>query len=542
MKRLFSVVLMLGSLAIAQPPVSIQAPAMDREATIKLLTSGGPGAYNFFQYDKTEIQKQFYTQVFQQRKVDYDYFLSTVKAIEKSFNELLRENVYDKEAGLQGMSIRSVQNVKYISSEEFLTAINRYQQARLALDAQIATLTAIADGMVPSAEEIAADESGIKKNVPNYGKQNFEPIKKFYADRLNLIETFLSNLPYNITLPGNIPHIIKSGSGKGLVLEAEIMRMTPQQVLALKKEILGLRIWGEDAQTNIDDYTRFLQNRVYEFNKTYGNTERFRVLGEVERKKREEEAKLIMVSFWSRSYLRAVYGMPLGAIGATYDKKWLHFDAFKTSTEALLNLMEQPVTDANSMVRIEQNYRNLLRRADVRSEKILDGNLGFIAAGENLLTFLGGKRNEAQSAQMMLRLLAADLYEERLLLELGDLQQMKERYRQRYYATEEDEVFYRKAQMAYDRSIDAKAITEIYTEKDRTEMIKKILGEDSDAFGQAGFGTGENLRTKYASVINHMETKQEELLLAEQKEAAIANATNPNNKFRAAVETRKRRL
>lgn len=537
------------------PVIPITAPKLDSESTLRLL-NGGPGQYNFYTLDKSALQKMFFEQVFKKQDTDYKYFLDSVKGIELAFGDLLRE-VYRKGEpaskdyiegdGLFEMSKKSIlaKETGFIPATDFMDAINRFNQSKIALDARIETLTAIAEGIVPSAEEVEADESGIKK-VPNYGKVNFEPVKKFYAERVALIEKFASDLPHNIMLPGGVPFFIKKGSGKGLVLEADdaLVRITPEKLKELRSKVLELRLWDEEAETALSEYTRFLMDRIFAFTKTYGSSERFRRLGEVEQKKRDEEVRVILGNFWSRSYLRSVYGMPVCAIGASYDKNWFHLDVFKFSTTALMNLHEHPVCDANAMVRIEQNYRNLLRRADNRSEKIMDGNLGFIGTVENLLTFLGGKRNEAVASQAMLRLLAADLYEERLLLDGGSIAAMADRYRARYYGNEEDEVFFRRMQMAYDPDVTADTIKEIYKSQDREAMVAKILGSEKEqAFQErAGFGTGENLRTKYANVLIHMDTKLEELKQAETIEAQIANALNPNNSFRVKVQARKKNL
>lgn len=540
-----SLALLLNVSAHAEPAVSVMTPpAVDKDATLRLLTSGGPGVYNHMQLDKTQIQAKFFDQIFHQRKVDYDYFLNTVNSIEKLYRELLKELVYDKESGLYSLSNRSTKSadLKPTDAETFMIYIGRYKQARAEIDAKIETLTAIADGIVPSSEDLPVDEAGIKK-VPSFGQQNFTPIKKFYADQLAVLDTFVSNLPHKIELPGGAYHIIAAGSGKGLVLEAQIMTLTPEEIRAKLKKVAEMRYWDEDQTTTIDEYTRYLQKRLYAFTKTYGVDQRYRHQDLTERKARADEARLIMIGFWSRSYLRAIYGQPIGVIGIPYDDKWFHIDVLTTSTRALMQMIEKPIWDANRMGDIEKNYRRLIARADVRSEKILDGNLSFLAAGENLLTWLGGYRNEAQCAQMILRLLAADVYEERLLQEEGSLQRMAERFRARYFSTEEDEIFYRRAQLAYDKGYTGETVREFYTDAGRPEMIEKILGKDYEAFGgQAGNGSGLDLRSKYGEVLVEMKVKEEQLGNAELIEASIENARNPNNKFAKATNLRKKRL
>lgn len=546
----FGLILFCGLLAAEVSPPPLTLPKLDQEATLRLL-NGGPGRYDFYKFDKSALQKMYFEQVFKKQDEDYRYFLATLTSIEKGYADLLIE-LYKKEDpkadqkdGLFQISRKHVlaKETEFIDARDFAVAIDSFNKAKEGLEARIETLTAIANGFVPSAENVEADGSGIKK-VVNYGQQNFDPIKKFYSERLALITKFASDLPHNIMLPGGVPLVLKAGSGKGLVIEYDnaFVRITSAKLIELKQEVLKLRTWGKKAEDALSEYTRYLMDRIFAFNDTYGKGERMRILGKVEQEKRDKEVREILGMFWSRSYLRSIYGMPVGAIGASYDKAWWHLDVFKFSTTALLNLHEHPVFDSNEMVEIEQNYRNLLRRADVRSEKILDGNLGFIGTIENITTFLSGRRNEAVAAQAMLRLLAADMFEERLMLDSGSLSEMVERYRQRYFSNEQDEIFFRRMQIAY--GDDPEVIREKYTAEDRLDMIPKILGAEKDqAFqGPAGFGTGENLRAKFENVLIYMEGKLEDLNRARIIEAQIANALNPNNQFRLKVNARKRNL
>ncbi|MBY0370965.1 hypothetical protein K2X33_09780 [bacterium] len=531
-------------------PVGAQQAAPAPQGTIQnpfmgILTGGSStGAYNFYQYDQSKLEAMFLQQVFKQRDQDYEYFQKTVKEIEGEFTTLLKVNVYDPTTGLKGISDRNVLATPpgFIKSQDFLKAINDYNVQKQLLQTRILTLTAISEGMVPSSMELKLDQAGQKVGtVPQYAKVSFVELKKFYEDRVAAIDLFVSNLPQNVMTGNNIPYFITANSGKGLVLEAPATRLTSAQLQELREKVLEMQMWDVNATDTLDAYTKFIRQRIQIFLKDYGNNERFRSIDPQIKAMREAEAKMIADAFWTRSYLRTVYGMPIGAIGIEYQERWFHLDVLTSTTNSLTAMLEPVIWEENQMDKIEKAYRRALNRADVRSEKIFDGDLSFLQAGENLLTFLGGQRNLAQASQMMLNLLAADCYEERLIMRGGTLPEMVARFRSRYGSTPENIAYYTKLQIALDPdSIDVDSVKQKF--KDRPEIYGKIFGDEADAaFGPGalqGLGGGSTLKAQVANVLTHMQTKQDDLDLAEQIKVQIANAVNPNNQFRA--QTKKR--
>lgn len=494
-RKLFRAVLATWLVTVVAVPAQAQQPGLQ---PLTGVFGTQAGDYKFFQYDRGALQKQYLDQVFARSKEDREYFLSAVSSIETSFKNLMVDTVY-AEKGLKWMSDQAVGAGKFFPAVEFLAAVNKFQMGRFALENRIESLRSIADAL-PSRLAIDAEGAGLK-DVPNYGNVKFDPIVDFYQGRIKELVTAVSNLQQNVIVANGAEHIIAANSGKALELSVKGLALSPDKLAELRKQVVKARRWGVNATDTINDYTVYSKKLVQTFIKTYGTTERYRSISGAEATERENDAKRIAQAFWTRSYLRAVYGMPIGAIGINYDKAWLHLDVVLNRT--LQSFFEEPVWDQAELQRVAQNYRNALKLVDERSQRILDGNLSLVASGRNLITWLAGHRNLAKAQHMILNVLAADMYEERLILEADGLAQMKLRYRARYASTQEDRDYYRNLQKAYD--------------------------PQGDADPGAAIGiVQDSINGKFQDVLVYMKTKEDELAQAAEIQATIDAATGQN--------------
>jgi len=397
------------------------------------------------------------------------------------------------------MSDQAVGGAKFFPAVEYLAAINKFQMARFALENRIESMKSIGDAL-PSAMALDAEGSGLK-TAPNYGKIDFDPIVGFYKGKIKEVATSVSNLQQNVIVANGTEHIIAANTGKGLLLEVKGLLLPADKIAQMRKDVLKARRWGVKAYDSINDYTVYSKKLVQNFIKVYGTTERYRKIDGAEAVERENDAKRIVQAFWTRSYLRSVYGMPIGAIGINYDKKWFGIDEVLNRT--LQSFYEEPVWDQTELVRVAQNYRNALKIVDERSQKVADGNLSWVASGRNLITWLAGHRSLAKAQHMILNVLAADMYEERLIMEADGLAQMKLRYRARFASTQQDRDYYRNLQKAYDPQGDA------------------------DPGAAIGIVT-DSINGKFQDVLVYMKTKEDELAQAQQLQATIDAATGEN--------------
>lgn len=427
------------------------------------------GEYKFFHYDGGLVQQKYLDETFARAAEDKAYFLDTVKSIELEFQSLMKSTIYltgegtekdgvltlTKRGGLLWLSQQSTATGVNITAKDFLAAVNALHLARLSLETRIATLTAIQEGALPSQSKLKdltdedkklpkkLQDAKLTEDVPKYGNLDFGPIRKFYEGKLAEVIKMTDGLEFNVILLDKTKKIIT-----GLVLPPAVLKYTAEQLEKMQEEMNELRTWNAKSYDAINDMTKYQRQFVTDFITAYGF--RYRKLGEREEKKRAEDAKQLADIFWTRSYLRAAYGMPIGAIGIDYQEQWANLDFFTVSTNALSRFHEQPVWKEKSLLQIDRNFRLCFERAGVRAEKIMDGNLGFIATGENLLTYLGGKRNQAAATFMMLGIMGADVFEERLVQQAGGLAKMKARFRDRYLRSDEDRKYYSQLRKDYD--------------------------------------------------------------------------------------------
>jgi len=142
--------------------------------------------------------------------------------------------------------------------------------------------------------------------------------------------------------------------------------------------------------------------------------------------------------------------MPLGGIGFHYQKRWANIDKFTVSSAALTELMEAPVWGENDYIHIKQSYENALKVTSVRGGEIFMGSTTFLEKANHFLTVLSGEVQYSQAADMMLRLLAGDLYQEMLIIQPGGKKKMISHYKARYFSTKEDEEYHRGLKKAFD--------------------------------------------------------------------------------------------
>jgi hypothetical protein len=289
----------------------------------------------------------------------------------------------------------------------------------------------------------------------------------------------------------------------------------------MRKQVQLLRMWDEKAEKAVNGYTVYVKQLVQRFITTYGTSERYRFQNERTQKLKEEAARDLVHAFWSRSYLRAVYGMPLGAIGIRYQKRMANIDFF-TAAKEIFQFVEEPVWDEREMVEMNQNYSNALNVADARASKILDGNVSLLRRANALVTFIAGNAELADALKTILFLMAADFHEEKLIIQPGGLRQMTARYRARYLITDADKAFYKALGCSYDPS--------------------SCEQGSSDPYGDMTAMSGGSLQKRFSDTLIECQTMEDRLGQAKEIEAQIANAQSYSKQGIDHRKERRRRL
>lgn len=502
---------MLSVLPIIQtqaedPPAPVPVPP------VRGILGMEAGDYSFVMYDKGKLQSE-YLKIFDERaKADRDYFIKAIDRIETSFIDFIKTRVYG-DNGLKKLSDRAKGAAEFYPATEYLDAINGYMEGELEVRSKIRTITSIAETF-PS--QVAAPIEGADlKDIPSYGNMDFSPLVTFYNEQMDAITKFVSNLQHNVKLANGNEHIIPEGSGGGLVLAAPSVLLPPEKIREMNEKIMTLSMWSPKADDKINTYTNRVKQLVQEFKRNFGTDEKWRPRGDHDIKARDDAFRDIVIAFWSRSYLRVAYGVPLGAIGISYTKRVAKIDRFTVATDALSRFHEEPVWLQKDLMTVIEAYRQALQTIDARAAKVLDGDTPFLSRINSFITLLGGMRPTAEVLQMVLQLMAADADEERIIITEADaLATLFARYQARYFANEDMEAQFKALRKAYDPS---------------DESGQPAEAEEKNPFGNTEVLSGGAIRTEFANVLLEAKLKETELELARQMRQTIANAVRANN-------------
>jgi hypothetical protein len=188
------------------------------------------------------------------------------------------------------------------------------------------------------------------------------------------------------------------------------------------------------------------------------------------RAKSEEDAyNDILRDFWMRSVFRKIKGLPIGAFPLKYDEAWDTFDMLKSNTLILANLGVGPLYQPTGRVDNDELNRNFdktareqvyiyekaLNKASSKARFLLKGGADKFETGINgekgtgtliasgytngLFDFVNsmgeavkGSGDRWKATYLVLKLLAADMYEEKLIRSVGGMARMQAYYQKRY--------------------------------------------------------------------------------------------------------------
>ncbi len=480
--------LFLGLIACAVPALS---------QSVKPLVITQPtqaGEYQFTQYDKGALESQFLKLLETRSKEDRDYFLNVVNQIEAQFLALQQNEIYGVN-GLKPLNVAAVARSEFVPVEKLIIATDRYNLARITLETKINSLTSIA-GALPSID-VPSGQAATGK-VAAYGNINFASLKDFYANQLAAADRFVGGLKFNyIAVNG-----ISRRTITGLTIVEEDIMMTPEKLQEMEQLARNTRKWNSQQATAMEKLTTTTRVALREFIRKLGEAERYRFANATYNAQVAKSGKELWEYFWARSYMRAMYGMPISTIGMNYDKKKLNREYF-TSTNNLQFYPEPIWVTVTNSTEVEDNYRNLLILTEARTQQILSGDASLLQRINSALTFITGNTKLAVVNEAVVRLLAADFAEEKLISSAGGFLQLRDFYRTRYYAdpTVEKDIKERLIP-AYDRDAADEA------------------GGDN-AFADVGGAVTGSFQDAYLNALTHQRTKETELDLARDLESQL---------------------
>lgn len=479
------------------------------------------GDYSFVHFDQTQAMRILITEIAKRNEHDLKYFKDSVSTVNQIFESLVKDTIYGRisvgdftyldagvektrkgiSGGLKKLSDHSSQSGNAISIEDFLAAVNAYQEGRIALEVAIGRFATITDAF-PS--QVAVEVGGkVKTQVVGYGQINFKQVAEFYKEKLTQINTFVSNLPYQLLLANKTIHLIARNSGQGLSPNIPDFQISPAQLAQWKSEILKYRTWSGDAKRAAQGYTKKIREMIQRFIRTYGVEEKYR-FDDLTPAKVEADLRDMTEYFYGRSYFRAIYGMPLGAIGIEYERKSFNTDYFFSSNS--IKVFEEVVWNERERFNVAISYENAVKAAKARSQAVFGTDVNFFERINSALTLIKGQKRLAVANRMMLELLYNDFQEE-LLIWSGKYPEMRDHFRGRYQSSPEQIEFYSAMKNRYAQVMNSDTSSE----------------SDDPWGGSSGSGviSSGTVLAELQKVVMQAQVKEAEIATAEDLEAKI---------------------
>ena len=396
------------------------------------------------------------------KDADRAYIIGVEKQVRAEYNLLLKAILGD----FTTLSNETTQGDKMVKAAEFMKQVQKINELKASVEIAVDSLTSLADSM-PSASTVNLE--GKNQTASQYFNLNFDKLVKVYQDKIAALIAAANKLSFKLELSNGIPQVITENA---LSPQLSTPLYTPAQLENMQKEIgtitakIEVRLYKDR-----EDLGGKLKENIATFAQMYGEDESFRFRGDKDKDGNTIETyygarnKMYtdMVNlFWTRSYLRAKYGMQLGAIQPIkYVKKAGNIDRFTVRTRLMNTFRQELAVNKSDLDAAFENMRNWMIVADQRSQEIFSENTG-LSKGKNffaallvkanaLKTFVTGNRPNAEVSLMVARLIFADIMEEQMLQQTGGRNQLFNFYKTRYQTSDENKSIYSGMKCNFDK-------------------------------------------------------------------------------------------
>ena len=284
--------------------------------------------------------------------------------------------------------------------------------------------------------------SNLKRTIRSANKLSKE-LKKNYEDQLNELENQMNALQFRLILPSGS---VMTQQGLTYSNLKDMNLYSSDEINQMRNEMTSKRAFQTLGQQQIDQgLNKFTLQKMYQFVDAFGSSQRYRSQSNTDALKQAKED--LDETFWLRSHLRSVYGMKLGSFGIKYNKRWFNLDYLLGPNS--MELLSQVIRNENDLMSMQDLAYNALETYTGKSAKVLKLSTPFFARISSFKTFLQGSRQETSMNSYILKLMIADIEEEKMLGTGGGLRKIREHYRSRFLSTSEDKMYYENLKRNY---------------------------------------------------------------------------------------------
>ncbi|MEO0335864.1 MAG: hypothetical protein AAF202_05700 [Pseudomonadota bacterium] len=425
------------------------------------------GQYDMTNLDKAAVENLLNNGYFAQNEKDLAFLQDTLAKFDQNFQRFLNTYI-NGDNGLGSIVAEAATPNRVYSIVELVEFANAYNAAKLSIETQINLLGATVESLpggqeaaggqkipAPIRSDVEAMQSAMKaaidqavNNVIGSGlaskmQVSFEPSAQAIADMEER----------GITVNKEAMTVIASYSIEQ-VLALEFpdrpSSFTPEMLMDLRQAALDVRTGNDqhaDFQENFVQWVR--RNKIVPYRNECGEQQNWRWTSESEQGDCNRWYADIVDFFFYRSYLRNMVGMPLGIIGVeNYEERFASFDRLLAPTNVLQQLVSGVVTDVAGVEVASKSYQQYLRVVEERAGDLFDGDVSVVANINAVMNrAVRGTTDLAQVNANVVKLLAADAYEETMIIaRAASKRERQDFFRARWFEGEDKRVYAEKFQ------------------------------------------------------------------------------------------------
>jgi hypothetical protein len=341
---------------------------------------------------------------------------------------------------LQEMAARSPGNLP--SMQDYLLVANDFLRIRKSLDAEMISMAGL-KGALPE---------DVKVTLPNAGttstdnrKINFEPYLKEIKKALSTIDEEVGSLSIRILDPnGNLQ------TATGVKYNFSKVLLDGKKVEEMQAKIMDLlnpsSAKNAPSRKSQDDLTLYFQGLAARYIQTYGDPKQYQILTDAEKANAKVALDQLRDLAWSRTHLRYIYGLPIGAVNAKIRTGKFRIGELTIPAKDMLDLTGKfPIRYAGDLIAARDSFTNIEGIVSARALRpgfsfmsLLDP-VSLVRKGVNVVRgAVTGTFNLYDAMTEVVLLMGADVEQELILQQSGGMAATQALYTQKYMATPED--------------------------------------------------------------------------------------------------------
>jgi hypothetical protein len=447
MKKTFiQAICLLTAIATATPVTFAQNASPRPVVVTPAITPGPDGKLNYTSLDQTKLMDNASLEIINRSKDDKDFLEKNMKIMTDAYNKIAVDLVIGK---LQKMADQSAASyTDPVKLVDFLAAKREYAAQKVTYSSALEIIKAIPNGALPSAQLPTGPDQSV--TVPAWRSVKVDGIVNDFTKKLEDLDSQINGMSFNV--------VDKTGARQdkvaGFAIDmSKVNTLTPQERDAMQADINKKKGLGRGLTEEQNRMHKYFADSLDTLADLFGKSTQYweRDDGFDERLKNKYE-EVVQIA-WAISYMRRKTGTGQGAIRMTYKKQWANLELmfrnpkdfvdygtakWSSGDQYLGARLKKELDVSQESIALNQS-NSKFRDTDYKTvfEQIKAGNAAPMALAGSIFTYLSGRRVMMKTAEMLLKLAAADVEEELIVTQQG-IDKMEEYYHARWKSNDTD--------------------------------------------------------------------------------------------------------